>query len=109
MGLNRRDGSSEFEQKEPPQLCMSTRPTVSSDLCYIENQRKRYVTLSKRRSTLINMAQQLHQEDNCEVLLCTVSEAGVVVMFASENLQPLAHSDTLRDMLRSSLDGNSSC
>ncbi|KAL0208128.1 hypothetical protein P9112_010715 [Eukaryota sp. TZLM1-RC] len=70
---------------------------------YVTNKRKRYVTFSKRRKTLVSQAHQMAHEENNEVLLVTITEAGNIAIYASSRLKEVANSQSFLDLMQQSL------
>ncbi|KAL0208129.1 hypothetical protein P9112_010716 [Eukaryota sp. TZLM1-RC] len=70
---------------------------------YVTDKRKRYVTFSKRRKTLVSQAHQMALEDNNEVLLVTITEAGNIAIYASSRLKEVANSQSFLDLMQQSL------
>ncbi|KAL0220052.1 hypothetical protein P9112_005705 [Eukaryota sp. TZLM1-RC] len=75
-------------------------------LSYIEDNRKRFVTLSKRRTTLVKQCHELSSGENLgknHVLLVSVTEAGNVSIYASQSLLNVARSDSFKQLVLASL------
>ncbi|KAL0240090.1 hypothetical protein GEMRC1_010197 [Eukaryota sp. GEM-RC1] len=76
----------------------------TSQHVYIENNRKRFVTLSKRRATIASMARELANTHNCETLFCTISESGNVVVHCSDKFAPIRNSRAFQELLQRTLN-----
>ncbi|KAL0239917.1 hypothetical protein GEMRC1_010025 [Eukaryota sp. GEM-RC1] len=82
----------------PQQLSSISRHT------YIEDNRKRFVTLSKRRATIASMARELANTYQCETFFLTISESGNVVVHSSDKFAPLLHSSAFQELLQRTLN-----
>ncbi|KAL0240152.1 hypothetical protein GEMRC1_010258 [Eukaryota sp. GEM-RC1] len=71
---------------------------------YIEDNRKRYVTLSKRRATIASMTKELANTYQCETLFLTISESGNVVVHSSDKFAPLLQSSAFQELLQRTLN-----
>ncbi|KAL0232606.1 hypothetical protein GEMRC1_011353 [Eukaryota sp. GEM-RC1] len=66
---------------------------------YVEDKNKRFVSFSKRRSTLLSNLHSLHTVDNCHCLMVLATESGNITLYGSPSFQPLTESSTFHSLI----------